>query len=88
MFSRLAGGYVFDRVQDAMEVLIMSIWSELLFLHGHLTHLPGSGGASERPAPASQAEEADRLRELLGCRSASIPRPEPRGPLLGVRGLA
>ena len=88
MFTRPAGHYTFDRFQDAMEVLVMSIWSELLFLHGHLTQVPGSGGAAERPASSGQAEEADRLREALGCRSASIPRPEPRGPLLGVRGLA
>jgi hypothetical protein len=66
----------------------MSIWSELLFLHGHLTHVPGPGGTAGHPSPREVAEEADRLRELIGCPSAGPRRPEPRGPLLGVRGLA
>ncbi len=33
-------------------------------------------------------EDADRLRELLGCRSVANRDQEPRGPLLGVRGLS
>ncbi len=65
----------------------MSLWSELLFLHGHLTRVPANDDV-ERTGPARLAEEADRLRELIGCRSASVPAPQPRGPLLGVRGLA
>lgn len=65
----------------------MSIWSELLFLHGHLTRAPEAAGAAERTAPADP-DEADRLRELIGCRSSSVSRPEPRGPVLGVKGLA
>lgn len=65
----------------------MSIWSDLLSLHGYVTHIHDD----VRPAPggrANAAEEADRLRELIGCRPPSSPRPELRGPLLGVRGLS
>jgi len=65
----------------------MSIWSELLFLHGHLTRVPEVPGASTASARSRDAEEADRLRELLGCRSAANRDQEIRGPLLGVRGL-
>jgi len=65
----------------------MSIWSELLFLHGHLTRPPeAKGGAPADPRPAAQFD-ADRLRALLGCRAAANRDAEPRGPLLGVRGL-
>jgi hypothetical protein len=65
----------------------MSIWSELLFLHGHLTHVPEARDTAQGDSRSTAAEEADRLRELLGCRSGATRRPEPRGPL-GVRGLA
>ena len=64
----------------------MSIWSELLSLHGYVTHIQDN----VRQAPAGRAkaaEEADRLRELIGCRPPSSPPAELRGPLLGVRGL-
>jgi hypothetical protein len=66
----------------------MSIWTELLFLHGHVTRFsPVAPAAGHRPQ-ANPAEDADRLRELIGCPAASQRRPEePRGPLLGVRGL-
>ena len=66
----------------------MSIWSELLFLHGHLNRVPDATDTARNSARSHGAEDAERLRELLGCRSASTPRPEPRGPLLGVRGLS
>ena len=65
----------------------MSIWSELLSLHGYVTHIHDD----PRPPPAGRAtaaEEAERLRELIGCRPSSSPPAELRGPLLGVRGLA
>jgi hypothetical protein len=66
----------------------MGIWTELLFLHGHLTRLPETEGGADR-AQTDPAEAADRLRELIGCPAPSQRRPEPpRGPLLGVRGLA
>jgi len=66
----------------------MSIWSELLFLHGHLTHLPHLPATTKVSARSTEAEDADRLRELWGCRSATGPRPEPRDSIPGVRGLA
>ncbi len=66
----------------------MSIWTELLFLHGHLAQVPAANEDAERRPRMNPIEEADRLRELLGCRPPSHPRAEPRGPLLGVRGLA
>jgi len=66
----------------------MGIWTELLFLHGHLTRPPEAEGGADRPQ-TDPAEAADRLRELIGCPAPSQRRPEPpRGPLLGVRGLA
>jgi len=65
----------------------MSIWTELLFLHGHLTRPPGEAGTAGHPAPAMDREAVDRLRELIGCPPPNARRPEPR-PLLGVRGLA
>ena len=64
----------------------MSIWSDLLSLHGYVTY-PHNDDAEPERTRAARAE-ADRLRELIGCRSPSTPTPEPRGPLLGVRGLA
>jgi hypothetical protein len=78
-----ARNYLFDRTQDGEQG--MSIWSELLFLHGHLTRVH-EGKPPARPAHTIE-DEAERLREVLGCRSDSTQRPEPRGPLLGVRGL-
>ncbi|HVP61049.1 MAG TPA: hypothetical protein VMT11_10845 [Myxococcaceae bacterium] len=66
----------------------MSIWTELLFLHGHLARVPGADGAADPPGRTDSAEAAARLRESIGCPGASTRRPEPRGPLLGVRGLA
>jgi hypothetical protein len=66
----------------------MSIWSELLFLHGHVTSVAGTGQRTERPSPREVAEEAERLREIIGCPSAGPRRPEGRGPVLGVKGLA
>lgn len=65
----------------------MSLWSDLLSLHGYFTPAHNDDAEVEKPAVARRAE-ADRLRELIGCRSPSISRPEPRGPLLGIRGLA
>jgi len=66
----------------------MSIWSELLFLHGHVTSLAGTGQRTERPSPREVAEEAERLREIIGCPSAGPRRADGRGPVLGVKGLA
>ena len=66
----------------------MSIWSELLFLHGHLTRLPEVQSTAPASARSMDSEDADRLRELLGCRSAANRDQEQRGPLLGVRGLS
>ncbi len=66
----------------------MSIWSELLYLHGHLTHHFDSPAPTKVSARSTEAEDADRLRELWGCRSATSPRPEPRDSIPGVRGLA
>ena len=83
MGSIAARNYLFDRTQDGEQS--MSIWSELLFLHGHLTRVHEEK-APARPTHGTE-DEAERLREILGCRSASTPRPESRGPLLGVRGL-
>jgi hypothetical protein len=66
----------------------MSIWTELLFLHGHLTRSPGMDGAPGPHRQTEAAEAADRLRELIGCPAPSQRRPEePHAPLLGVRGL-
>jgi len=78
-----ARNYLFSRTQDGEQG--MSIWSELLFLHGHFTRVHEEK-APARPAQAIE-DEAERLREILGCRSPSSDRPEPRGPLLGIRGL-
>ena len=66
----------------------MSIWSELLFLHGHLTRPPEPQSTASPSARSMDTEDADRLRELLGCRSVANRDQEPRGPLLGVRGLS
>ena len=66
----------------------MSIWSDLLFLHGFTTHAHNDDADTGRMAAAHREETADRLRELIGSRSPRSPRPEPRRPLLGVRGLA
>jgi len=66
----------------------MSIWSELLFLHGHLTRLP-EGGDTGRPDLDRIRERTERLRDLIGCPGAGAARrQEPSHPLLGVRGLA
>jgi len=66
----------------------MSIWSDLLSLHGYVIPAHNDDSEPERGRAAREAE-ADRLRELIGCRSPSTPsRPEPRGPLLGVHGLS
>jgi len=65
----------------------MSIWSDLLSLHGYVIR-PHNDDAEAERTEAARTAEADRLRELIGCRSPSTPSPEPRGPLLGVRGLA
>ncbi|HZJ54738.1 MAG TPA: hypothetical protein VFD38_11410 [Myxococcaceae bacterium] len=67
----------------------MSIWSNLLSLHGHLTHVReahNDDAEAERTAADRRAEAAEHLREVIGCRSSGS-HPEPRGPLLGVRGL-
>jgi hypothetical protein len=71
----------------------MSIWSDLLSLHGHLTHVREAHEAhnddeAERIAAERRAEAAEHLREVIGCRSSSASRPADQGPLLGVRGLA
>ncbi|MGZ5958249.1 MAG: hypothetical protein ACXWLI_07520 [Myxococcaceae bacterium] len=66
----------------------MSIWSELLFLHGHLTRPTEAQSTAAPSARSMDTEDADRLRELLGCRSVANRDQEPRGPLLGVRGLS
>jgi len=65
----------------------MSIWSELLFLHGHVTSPALTGQRTERPSPREVAEEAERLREIIGCPSAGPRREGARGPVIGVRGL-
>jgi hypothetical protein len=66
----------------------MSIWSDLLSLHGYFTR-PHNDNAEVDPSAAARraAESAERLREVIGCRSSSTHLPELRGPLLGVRGL-
>lgn len=67
----------------------MSIWSELLFLHGHLTRVPEQVHPPAEPSSPAPEEAAARLREVIGCPSPrDARRPEPRGPLLGVKGLA
>ena len=66
----------------------MSLWSDLLSLHGYVTHVHNDDAETRRLDAAHCAEAADRLREQIGSRSPTTPRPEPRGPLLGVRGLA
>ena len=66
----------------------MSIWNDLLSLHGYLSHVHDDGPETPAADSAQRAEAADRLREIVGARSPRFPRPEPRGPLLGVRGLA
>jgi hypothetical protein len=65
----------------------MSIWTDLLSLHGYVTPARTDGARSPKASAPQGLEEADRLRELIGCPSAGSARPEPRGPLLGVRGL-
>lgn len=65
----------------------MSIWSDLLSLHGYVIRTHNDDAEPVRPRPVT-ATEADELRRLTGCRSPSTPGPEPRGPLLGVHGLA
>ena len=66
----------------------MSLWSDLLSLHGY--RIPHNDDAEVRRPPAAAVRaEAERLREQIGCPSAGAHQPEPlRGPLLGVRGLA
>jgi len=88
IFSTADHRYLLVRVQVVVGGWIMSIWSELLFLHGHLTHVPGPGATADRPSPREVAEEVDRLKDLIGCPSPGPRRPEPRAPLLGVKGLA
>jgi hypothetical protein len=66
----------------------MSIWSDLLSLHGYLTRAHEPHNEDAETAAARRDREADRLRELIGSRSPSTERPEPAGPLLGVRGLS
>jgi hypothetical protein len=68
----------------------MSLWSDLLSLHGHLTHVREvhNDDEAERIAAERRAEAAEHLREVTGCRSSSASRPADQGPLLGVRGLA
>lgn len=66
----------------------MSIWSQLLSLHGYLTHVHNDDAEVNRRDAGRCDEAADRLREIIGSRSPGSPRPEPRGPLLGVRGLS
>jgi len=66
----------------------MSIWSDLLSLHGHLGLANGPHNEDAETAAARRAREADRLRELIVGRSASSERRESLGPSLGVRGLA
>ena len=66
----------------------MSIWSDLLSLHGYVIPAHNDDTEPDRSRAAREAE-ADRLRELIGARSPHTPsRPEPRGPLLGVHGLS
>jgi hypothetical protein len=65
----------------------MSIWSELLSLHGYVIPAHNDDAETDRPGTVRCADEADRLREIIGSRSPRNPRPEPRGPLLGVHGL-
>ncbi len=66
----------------------MSIWTELLFLHGHVTRISAVDTPAGHRAQTDPAEAADRLRELIGCPARSQRRKEPPGPILGVRGLA
>ena len=66
----------------------MSLWSDLLSLHGYVTPAHNDDARPARGAHANPAEEAERLRELIGCRPSRSPRQEPRGPVLGVRGLS
>jgi hypothetical protein len=66
----------------------MSIWSDLLSLHGYVIGARNDDAEPARPDSALRDEAADRLREAVGCRPAKVPRPEPRGPVLGVHGLA
>ena len=65
----------------------MSVFTDLLSLHGYLIP-PHNDDAEAAPPPTAARVDADRLRELIGCRPPATRRPEPRGPLLGVRGLA
>jgi hypothetical protein len=74
-------------VLKTMKESVMSIWSDLLSLHGYVIPAHNDDTEPER-ARAARDAEADRLRELIGSRSPSTPRPEPRGPLLGVHGLS
>ena len=65
----------------------MSLWSDLLSLHGYF--VPHNDDAEVPRPPAAVRAEADRLRERIGCPSPGARQPEAlRGPLLGVRGLA
>ena len=66
----------------------MSIWSDLLSLHGYVIRVHNDDTETGRLEAAQSAEAADRLREMIGSRAPTSPRPEPRGPLLGVRGLS
>jgi len=75
-------------VLKSMKESVMSIWSDLLSLHGYLFPAHNDDAEGDR-SQADRAAEADRLREVIGSRSPSTPpRPEPRGPLLGVHGLS
>lgn len=65
----------------------MSIWSDLLSLHGYVTYTHNDDAETGGRGAVQRADEADRLREIIGSRSPRKPRPEPRGPLLGVHGL-
>jgi len=65
----------------------MSIWSDLLSLHGYITHAHNDDAETGRRGAVPSAEDADRLREMIGSRSPKFPRPEPRAPILGVHGL-
>jgi len=72
----------------AVKESVMSIWSDLLSLHGYLIPAHNDDAEGER-TQADRDAEADRLREVIGSRSPSTPpRREARGPLLGVHGLS
>ncbi len=67
----------------------MSIWGQLLFLHGYRTHLAANEDVETRPAPPPpRPVDPERLRAILGCWSGGRREDPPFRTVLGVRGLA